>query len=106
MDQLSNAPISYLLLHTYFYFLLSTSSSYFLLPRVEMRQCLMERFNNDSKYFAFILSTRSGGVGINLTGLAPAPLPAPLPAPHILDGTIPSSPTQGLVTLKLVLNIT
>ena len=26
------------------------------------------RFNNDSKYFAFILSTRSGGVGINLTG--------------------------------------
>merc|ERR1711953_1092091 len=29
---------------------------------------LMERFNNDKKYFIFILSTRSGGVGINLTG--------------------------------------
>lgn len=28
----------------------------------------MERFNNSSKYFCFILSTRSGGVGINLTG--------------------------------------
>ena len=28
----------------------------------------LPRFNNDTKYFAFILSTRSGGVGINLTG--------------------------------------
>merc|ERR1711881_761576 len=36
--------------------------------KVEQRQVLMERFNNDSKYFCFILSTRSGGVGINLTG--------------------------------------
>ena len=36
--------------------------------KVEMRQALMERFNNNSKYFIFILSTRSGGVGINLTG--------------------------------------
>merc|ERR1719397_2502290 len=36
--------------------------------KVETRQCLMERFNNDKKYFIFILSTRSGGVGINLTG--------------------------------------
>merc|ERR1712029_822513 len=36
--------------------------------RVEQRQLLMERFNNNTKYFAFILSTRSGGVGINLTG--------------------------------------
>jgi len=36
--------------------------------KVEQRQCLMERFNNDKKYFIFILSTRSGGVGINLTG--------------------------------------
>ena len=26
------------------------------------------RFNANSKYFVFILSTRSGGVGINLTG--------------------------------------
>merc|ERR1719350_1850224 len=36
--------------------------------KVEQRQMLMERFNANSKYFVFILSTRSGGVGINLTG--------------------------------------
>eukprot|EP01119_Soliformovum_irregulare_P001865 TRINITY_DN1170_c3_g1_i2.p1 TRINITY_DN1170_c3_g1~~TRINITY_DN1170_c3_g1_i2.p1 ORF type:complete len:1172 (-),score=371.67 TRINITY_DN1170_c3_g1_i2:332-3847(-) len=36
--------------------------------RVEKRQMLMERFNQDSKIFIFILSTRSGGIGINLTG--------------------------------------
>jgi SNF2 family DNA or RNA helicase len=29
---------------------------------------MMDRFNNDTKVFAFILSTRSGGLGINLTG--------------------------------------
>ena len=28
----------------------------------------MQRFNTDPKIFVFILSTRSGGVGINLTG--------------------------------------
>lgn len=28
----------------------------------------MERFNADTRIFCFILSTRSGGVGINLTG--------------------------------------
>lgn len=36
--------------------------------KVEQRQLLMERFNEDRRIFAFILSTRSGGVGINLTG--------------------------------------
>lgn len=36
--------------------------------RVEQRQILMERFNADKRIFAFILSTRSGGVGVNLTG--------------------------------------
>lgn len=35
---------------------------------VERRQRLMDRFNNDPKIFSFILSTRSGGLGINLTG--------------------------------------
>ncbi|XP_055328559.1 helicase domino-like isoform X2 [Paramacrobiotus metropolitanus] len=35
---------------------------------VEMRQILMERFNRDTRYFCFILSTRSGGIGVNLTG--------------------------------------
>ena len=34
----------------------------------EMRQRVVERFNNDSKIFCFISSTRSGGIGINLTG--------------------------------------
>lgn len=31
-------------------------------------QVLMERFNGDKRIFCFILSTRSGGVGVNLTG--------------------------------------
>jgi SNF2 family DNA or RNA helicase len=36
--------------------------------KIEQRQKLMDRFNNDARIFCFILSTRSGGVGINLTG--------------------------------------
>ncbi|KAK3606446.1 hypothetical protein CHS0354_041388 [Potamilus streckersoni] len=36
--------------------------------RVEQRQLLMERFNTDKRIFCFILSTRSGGIGVNLTG--------------------------------------
>lgn len=36
--------------------------------KVEQRQILTERFNNDKRILAFILSTRSGGLGINLTG--------------------------------------
>ncbi|KAG4305210.1 hypothetical protein PORY_001380 [Pneumocystis oryctolagi] len=36
--------------------------------KIEQRQILTERFNNDSRIFVFILSTRSGGLGINLTG--------------------------------------
>ncbi|CDI98275.1 helicase [Echinococcus multilocularis] len=36
--------------------------------KVEQRQVLMERFNMDSRIFVFILSTRSGGLGVNLTG--------------------------------------
>ncbi len=48
--------------HGYVYMRLDGST------KVEMRQALMERFNNNPKYFCFILSTRSGGVGINLTG--------------------------------------
>jgi SNF2 family DNA or RNA helicase len=34
----------------------------------EERQMLMQRFNTNPKIFLFILSTRSGGVGINLVG--------------------------------------
>ena len=36
--------------------------------KVDQRQVLMERFNADKRIFCFILSTRSGGVGVNLTG--------------------------------------
>ncbi|XP_054919967.1 helicase domino isoform X3 [Dermacentor andersoni] len=36
--------------------------------RVDQRQALMERFNADRRIFCFILSTRSGGIGVNLTG--------------------------------------
>lgn len=31
-------------------------------------QAMTERFNADPKIFCFILSTRSGGIGVNLTG--------------------------------------
>ena len=36
--------------------------------KVEDRQKLMDRFNLSTKYFIFILATRAGGLGINLTG--------------------------------------
>jgi helicase SWR1 len=36
--------------------------------KVESRQMLTERFNSDPRILAFILSSRSGGLGINLTG--------------------------------------
>jgi len=36
--------------------------------KIEQRQVLTERFNKDPRISAFILSTRSGGLGINLTG--------------------------------------
>jgi E1A-binding protein p400 len=35
---------------------------------VDKRQRMMDRFNSDPRIFCFILSTRSGGLGINLTG--------------------------------------
>lgn len=49
-------------LHGYTYFRLDGTTN------IEKRQYMMERYNTDDKIFAFILSTRSGGVGINLTG--------------------------------------
>ncbi|OZJ04819.1 hypothetical protein BZG36_02331 [Bifiguratus adelaidae] len=36
--------------------------------KVEQRQLLTERFNSDPRILVFILSSRSGGLGINLTG--------------------------------------
>ncbi|KAI6189549.1 hypothetical protein M3Y97_00020500 [Aphelenchoides bicaudatus] len=48
--------------HRYTYFRLDGSTN------IERRQSLMERFNSDSSIFCFILSTRAGGVGVNLIG--------------------------------------
>ena len=36
--------------------------------KIEQRQILMDRFNRDDRILVFILSSRSGGLGINLTG--------------------------------------
>jgi helicase SWR1 len=36
--------------------------------KVEQRQILTDRFNTDPRILCFILSSRSGGIGINLTG--------------------------------------
>ncbi|CAE6405761.1 unnamed protein product [Rhizoctonia solani] len=36
--------------------------------KIEQRQVVTERFNVGSRTFAFITPSRSGGVGINLTG--------------------------------------
>ena len=36
--------------------------------KIENRQIMTERYNNDNRILVFILSTRSGGLGINLTG--------------------------------------
>ncbi|WIA20226.1 hypothetical protein OEZ85_006067 [Tetradesmus obliquus] len=53
---------AFLNLHGHVYMRLDGST------KPEQRQVMMQRFNSDTKYFVFILSTRSGGVGINLTG--------------------------------------
>ena len=47
---------------------LSPPFSFSFILGIERRQRLMDRFNSDPKLFCFILSTRSGGLGINLTG--------------------------------------
>ena len=52
----------FLNLHGYTYVRLDGST------KVETRQNIVDRFNNDLKIFCFISSTRSGGIGLNLTG--------------------------------------
>ncbi|CAJ0570577.1 unnamed protein product, partial [Mesorhabditis spiculigera] len=52
----------FLSFHCYHYFRLDGATG------IEQRHAMMERFNTDPKIFCFILSTRAGGVGINLTG--------------------------------------
>ncbi|KAJ7025859.1 SNF2 family N-terminal domain-containing protein [Mycena alexandri] len=52
----------YLNFHGYLYLRLDGAT------RIEDRQYITERFNADPRVFCFIASSRSGGVGINLTG--------------------------------------
>ncbi|CAI2349451.1 unnamed protein product [Caenorhabditis sp. 36 PRJEB53466] len=62
MSKMLDVLQTFLSHHGYQYFRLDGTTG------VEQRQAMMERFNADPKVFCFILSTRSGGVGINLTG--------------------------------------
>ena len=62
MTNMLNVLENFMCLHGHTYFRLDGATS------VEKRQSLTERFNRDPKVFAFILSTRSGGLGINLVG--------------------------------------
>jgi len=62
MSKMLDVLESFMSMHGHSYFRLDGQT------KLEQRQYMMERFNNDPKIFAFILSTRSGGVGINLTG--------------------------------------
>ncbi|ETV92879.1 hypothetical protein, variant [Aphanomyces invadans] len=62
MSSMLNILEIFLNVHGHTYFRLDGSTP------VEQRQRLMDKFNGDSKVFCFILSTRSGGLGINLTG--------------------------------------
>ena len=62
MSKMLNVLENFMCLHGHTYFRLDGSTG------VEKRQSLTERFNRDKKIFSFILSTRSGGLGINLVG--------------------------------------
>ncbi|VDM52903.1 unnamed protein product [Angiostrongylus costaricensis] len=62
MSRMLDVLQAFLSYHGYQYFRLDGTTG------VEQRQAMMERFNADTKIFCFILSTRSGGVGVNLTG--------------------------------------
>lgn len=62
MSKMLDVLESFLNLNNHTYLRLDGSVS------VDRRQRLMDRFNSDTKLFCFILSTRSGGLGINLTG--------------------------------------
>ena len=62
MSKMLDVLEAFLNLHGYVYLRLDGST------KPGERQHLMNRFNASEQYFCFILSTRSGGVGINLTG--------------------------------------
>lgn len=62
MSKMLDVLEAFLNLHSVTYMRLDGST------KPAQRQELMTRFNSDPRFTAFILSTRSGGVGINLTG--------------------------------------
>lgn len=62
MTSVLNILEQFLNIHGYRYLRLDGST------RIEKRQEMMERFNRDTRLDVFILSSRSGGVGMNLTG--------------------------------------
>ncbi|KAL3922930.1 MAG: hypothetical protein SGILL_001943 [Bacillariaceae sp.] len=62
MSKMLDILEAFLNIHGYTYLRLDGATG------VDRRQRYMDRFNNDTKIFCFILSTRSGGMGINLTG--------------------------------------
>ena len=62
MSKMLDVLESFLNLYGYTYLRLDGTT------KPEQRQILMQRFNTNPKIFCFILSTRSGGLGMNLTG--------------------------------------
>lgn len=62
MSKMLDILEAFLCIHGYLYFRLDGAT------KVDKRQYYCDRFNTDPKIFAFILSTRSGGLGLNLTG--------------------------------------
>ncbi|KAK8211412.1 swr1 complex component [Zalaria obscura] len=62
MTQVLDILERFLNIHGYRYLRLDGST------KIEARQDMMERFNRDTRIDVFILSSRSGGVGMNLTG--------------------------------------
>ena len=62
MSKMLDVMEEFINLHGYTYLRLDGTTS------PEQRQILMTRYNTNPKIFLFISSTRSGGVGVNLTG--------------------------------------
>ncbi|KAK8794788.1 hypothetical protein WA158_001769 [Blastocystis sp. Blastoise] len=62
MSKMLDILEKYLNNHSYTYLRMDGSTG------IEERQRMMEQFNTDNRIFIFILSTRSGGLGINLIG--------------------------------------
>lgn len=63
-------------------------------------QILMQRFNSNPKIFVFILSTRSGGVGMNLTG-ADTVIFYDSDWNPAMDAQVPSGPQAVIITYML-----